>query len=196
MMDGRFRSSAAAAAAAGTAPASGTASEIFIGMGSNLGDRAATLRQAAGELDRLPGTRVERLSRFHETAPEGPPGQGPYLNAVAQLRSDLPPRRLLEAMLAIERAHGRRRDRETRNGPRTLDLDLLLHGDLILSEAGLVLPHPRMHTRRFVLEPLAELAPRLRHPLLDSSIHSLLRAIGDRSADPAATASGGSGEPS
>lgn len=169
------------------------ASEVFIALGSNLGDRAATLRHAAGELDRLPGTRLERLSRFIETAPEGPPGQGPYLNAVAQLRSGMPPRRLLEAMLAIERAHGRRRELQVRHGPRTLDLDLLLHGDLILSEPGLVLPHPRMHERRFVLEPLAELAPRLEHPLLHSSIDSLLRTLADRSSPASPAAVGGDG---
>lgn len=162
-------------AARGSAAAQ--ASEVFVALGSNLGDRAATLRRAAAELDRLPGTRLERLSRFMETPPEGPPGQGPYLNAAAQLRSELPPRRLLEALLEIERSHGRLRDPQQRHGPRTLDLDLLLHGDLVLAEPGLTLPHPRLHERRFVLAPLAEIAPRLRHPLRGSSIESLLRSL-------------------
>ena len=97
--------------------------------------------------------------RLRETAPVGGVPQGLYLNAAATLRTGLSPRELLDGLLAIERAHGRDRLTEARWGPRTLDLDLILYGDLIINEPGLVLPHPRMHERSFVLEPLAEIAP-------------------------------------
>lgn len=156
---------------------------VFVALGSNLGDRLGTLLAAVEELDRLPMTRVERRSRFIETEPEGPPGQGPYLNGVAQLRSRLEPRPLLEALLAIEHRHGRRRASEQPQGPRTLDLDLLLHGQRVLREGDLVLPHPRMHQRHFVLAPLAEIAPRTLHPLLHASVESLLRATRTGSSD-------------
>lgn len=150
--------------------------EAAIALGSNLGDREATLRSAVAALDALPHTDLQRVSRFHETDPVGPPGQGRYLNAAAILSTGLPPRRLLEALLEIERHHGRIRS-ELRNGPRTLDLDLTLYGDLVLSEGGLEVPHPRFATRRFVLAPLAEIAPHWRHPIIGASVDSLLRRL-------------------
>ncbi len=132
----------------------------FVGLGSNLGDREAALAAAALRLARLDGTRLSALSSVYETAPVGgPPGQPPFLNAVAAVETALSPRRLLDGLLAIERDLGRIRGPE-RNGPRTIDLDLLLHGDSRL-RAGedLEVPHPRLSSRAFVLVPLAEIAP-------------------------------------
>lgn len=146
---------------------------VAIGIGANLGDREATIAAGLADLDRLPRTRLDRVSRLRETEPVGPPGQGPYINGAAVLVTGLPPRRLLEAMLSIERRHGRDRSNEVRNGPRTLDLDLLLYGDAVLDEAGLTVPHPRMHERSFVLEPLAEIAGDLMHPLEGASVDFL-----------------------
>lgn len=138
----------------------------FVAVGSNLGDRMSHVVHAFDALDRSPGVRVVRRSTIHETEPVGPPGQGPYLNAVVELATALPARRLLAMLLEIERLRGRDRSREERFGPRTLDLDLLTWGAAVPGGAaidvpGLVVPHPRMHGRPFVLEPLAELAPEL-----------------------------------
>lgn len=126
-----------------------------IGLGSNLGDRPRHIAEAIGSLAEL-GTLVA-VSALYETAPVGGPDQGPYLNAVAVIESELPARQLLDACLEIEREHGR--ERRERWGPRTLDLDILLFGDQVISEGGLEVPHPRMTERRFVLEPLLEAWP-------------------------------------
>lgn len=134
----------------------------YIAIGSNLGPRHATIHAGVRDLGRVPGVRVVRLSSAIETDPVGPPGQGPYLNAAAELDTTLDPRALLDAMLAVERLHGRDRSSGERWGPRTLDLDLLLYDDLAIDEPGLTLPHPRMHERAFVLRPLSEIAPGLR----------------------------------
>ncbi len=129
---------------------------VFVALGSNLGDRDATLRSALASLDRVDRTRVIACSTFHDTAPVGgPPGQGRFLNAVASLDTRLPPLALLDAMQRIERDHDR--VRTERNGPRTLDLDLLTYGPLRCRTDRLTLPHPRMFERAFVLLPLAEL---------------------------------------
>lgn len=129
---------------------------VYIGLGSNLGDRAATLNVARADLDADPEIEVARCSTFYETAPVGgPAGQGPYLNAVAELRTTLPPRELLRRLHAIEARHGR--VRSTPNAPRTLDLDLLIYGMCVSAGPDVVVPHPRMWERSFVLEPLAEL---------------------------------------
>lgn len=130
---------------------------VFIALGSNLGDRAATLAAALRDLAESGEIRVVRASSFHETEPVGgPAGQPNYLNAVAQLETTLSPRELLDRMLEIERRYGR--ERGVRNGPRTLDLDLLLFGDRVIDEADLVVPHPRMWERGFVTIPLAEIS--------------------------------------
>src|SRR5712671_3070868 len=147
-----------------------------IALGSNLGDRETHLRSALAELARLPGTRLVAQSAFLETAPVGPP-QPAYLNAAATLDTSLPPRALLEHLLAIERTHHRTRDADSRWGPRTLDLDLLLYGNLTLSEPGLTIPHPLMHTRRFVLEPLAQIAPLAHIPTLGITVEQALRVL-------------------
>lgn len=129
----------------------------YVALGSNLGDRAAHLAAAAAALAALPGTRLLAVSATFETAPVGPAGQQNYFNAAAALSTSLAPLDLLDRLLAIEQANGR--VRRERWGPRTLDLDLLLHGDSVLDDPRLTLPHPRMLERAFVLAPLADLAP-------------------------------------
>lgn len=130
-----------------------------IGLGGNVGDAAATLRQAAQALDALPGTRLLRLSRLYRTPAWGVEDQPDFVNAVALVETALAPRPLLEALLEVERRFGRDRARERRWGPRTLDLDVLLYGAQVVDEPGLQLPHPRLHLRAFALAPLLEVAP-------------------------------------
>jgi 2-amino-4-hydroxy-6-hydroxymethyldihydropteridine diphosphokinase len=139
------------------------AERIFVGLGANLGDRRATLLQALDALAQLPSTTLLARSSFYASAPVDAGGPD-YLNAVAELRSPLSPRALLAALQAIELRHGR--ERPAVNAPRTLDLDLLLYGQRCSDDPVLLLPHPRLHLRAFVLEPLAELAPDLLHPVL------------------------------
>jgi 2-amino-4-hydroxy-6-hydroxymethyldihydropteridine diphosphokinase len=126
----------------------------YVGLGANLGDREASIRLAAGLLG------ASRLSSIRETEPWGYIDQPMFLNAVAEVETDLGPSQLLERLLEIERELGRTRD-GPRYGPRTIDLDLLLYGDDVLDEPGLTVPHPRLHERLFVLEPLFELDPGL-----------------------------------
>jgi len=130
----------------------------WIGLGANLGDARAALRVAVRALAALPGTRVLRVSSLYRSAPVDAGGPD-YLNAVAELDTPLAPLALLHALQSIEQAAGR--ERPYRNAPRTLDLDLLLHGDERLDSPELTVPHPRMGERAFVLLPLAELAPGL-----------------------------------
>ena len=143
----------------------------YIGFGLNLGDREAAIRGAAERLG------VRRLSTLRETEPWGPvPDQPRYLNAVGELETELPPRALLELLMAVERDFGRDREGAVRFGPRTLDLDLLLYGSERLVEPDLTVPHPGLHEREFVLEPLAELAPELEIPGL-GQVTALLRGV-------------------
>uniref|UniRef100_A0A7C2GGI5 2-amino-4-hydroxy-6-hydroxymethyldihydropteridine diphosphokinase n=1 Tax=Thermus islandicus TaxID=540988 RepID=A0A7C2GGI5_9DEIN len=155
--------------------------KAYVGLGSNLGDRAAYLLAGLSALSRLPETRLLRLSPVYETDPVGPP-QPLYLNLVAELETGLPPRVLLSEMLRIEERLGR--ERKERFGPRTLDLDLLLYGDLVLEEEGLRVPHPRLHQRAFVLVPLLDLLPGGRHPLLGRTFAELLAALDSRGVRP------------
>jgi 2-amino-4-hydroxy-6-hydroxymethyldihydropteridine diphosphokinase len=141
----------------------------YVGLGSNLGDREATIRAAVAA---LPG--VVALSELRETEPVGLVDQPLFLNGAARLETELSARQLLDELLAIERELGR--ERRERWGPRTIDLDLLLYGDEIVDEPGLSVPHPRLHERRFALEPLAELDPELVIPAR-GAVSALLAAL-------------------
>ncbi len=136
---------------------------VFVGLGANLGEPRQALDSAFMVLAALPQTRLVARSGLYRSAPVDASGPD-YLNAVAELRTTLEPLPLLHALQAIERAHGRQRPYH--HAPRTLDLDLLLHGERSLVSPELVLPHPRLHQRAFALVPLLELAPALRHPAL------------------------------
>lgn len=153
--------------------------QAAIGIGSNLGDRRACMQSAVAMLDGTSGVAVVACSDLIETAPVGGPEQGPFLNGALLVDCELDCDALLERLHAIERAHGRTRPDAVRWGPRTLDLDLLLFGSLVRAEPPPVLPHPRMHERSFVLEPLASIAPGMQHPVLGRSIEELHEAIRD-----------------
>jgi 2-amino-4-hydroxy-6-hydroxymethyldihydropteridine diphosphokinase len=150
-----------------------TETSAWIGLGANLGDAAATLEAAFGQLARLPQTRLVARSTLYRTAPVDATGPD-YLNAVAGLETRLSPGELLSCLHDIERAHGR--DRPFHHAPRTLDLDLLLHGHHVIRTPQLCVPHPRMHLRAFVLAPLLEVAPALVHPELGPLAPWLARA--------------------
>jgi 2-amino-4-hydroxy-6-hydroxymethyldihydropteridine diphosphokinase len=128
----------------------------YVGLGANLGDREATIARAVELLGAEPGVEVVAVSRLRETDPVGYADQPRFLNGAVALETELGPRRLLERLLAVERSLGRTRD-GPRYGPRTIDLDLLVYGSEVVDEPGLRVPHPRLHERRFALEPLAEL---------------------------------------
>jgi 2-amino-4-hydroxy-6-hydroxymethyldihydropteridine diphosphokinase len=134
----------------------------YIGLGSNLGDREATIGKATELIDEEPNNSwLVSVSSLRETDPVGYEDQPKFLNGVAAIGTTAGPRELLEYLLDLERRLGRDRARSPRYGPRTIDLDLLLYGDETVAETGLRIPHPRLHERRFVLEPLAELSPGL-----------------------------------
>ena len=134
----------------------------YIGLGSNLADPVKQVEAALDELDRVPQTRLVKRSSLYRTKPVGYAAQPDFVNAVAQLETGLPPERLLDELQAIEARHGR--ERSFPNAPRTLDLDLLLFGKLVVQTERLTVPHPRMRERAFVLEPLREIAPDLELP--------------------------------
>lgn len=146
-----------------------------IALGSNLGDREATLSRAAESLAAL--GRIIAVSPWLQTAPVGYADQPDFLNGAALLETQLPPTELLHHLLQIELEHGRDRSHAIAKGPRTLDLDLLLYDDVIIATTELTLPHPEMHTRRFVLEPLAAIAPEWTHPVLQRTVAELLAQL-------------------
>jgi len=148
----------------------------YLGLGSNLGDRRRNLEAALDALRAHPQIAVTAVSSFLETEPVGgPPGQGKFLNAAAKIETDLSPAALLEGLKRIERAIGRTPG--PRWGPREIDLDILLYGEEILETGTLVIPHPRLRERRFVLAPLAEIAPEARDPVTGLSVRALLEKM-------------------
>lgn len=151
---------------------------VYLGLGSNLGDRRANLEAGLARLAAVPGVSLERVAAFRETRPVGgPEGQGDFLNTACVVETEMAPEELLKAIHEIERDAGRRRAEETRWGPRTLDIDILLWDDLVMATPELAIPHPRLAEREFVLEPLAELAPTLAHPVEKTTIAHLLQRI-------------------
>lgn len=148
----------------------------YIGLGSNLGDRAENLRRAVGLLEQAEGVEVGALSSFYDTAPVGYADQPRFLNAAVEIWTVLSPDRLLAVCNGIEQAL--KRERILRWGPRTIDLDILLYGDRVVRQENLIIPHPRMHQREFVLLPLSEIAGAAVHPVLGQSIGGLYRGLG------------------
>jgi len=152
---------------------------IYLSLGSNLGDRAANLERAIAALPEA-GVRVLRRSSLYETEPVDFLAQPWFLNCVVEAETSLMPRQLLHALQGIERAFGSRK--LVARGPRIIDLDILFYGASVISTEEMEIPHPRMDKRRFVLVPLAELAPALRHPVLGATIAELIAAAHDKSA--------------
>ena len=149
---------------------------VYLALGSNLGDRQRFLDSAVARLRAVPELTVRRVSSYFETAPVGgPTGQGAYLNAAVEADTSLDPDYLLQTLLDIERHFGRVRSEQ--NAPRTLDLDLVLYGDLIRAGPDPILPHPRLHERRFVLRPLVEIAPDAVHSVLKKTVQEILDAL-------------------
>ncbi|HTU50827.1 MAG TPA: 2-amino-4-hydroxy-6-hydroxymethyldihydropteridine diphosphokinase [Acidobacteriaceae bacterium] len=162
-------------------PQGDDATTAYIALGANLGDREGTLRSAIAALRHLGS--VEAASSFYETAPVGIVEQPDFLNAVVALQTALPPQELMAALLRIEQQHGRDRSASVPKGPRTLDLDLLSYGDLMMETPTLTLPHPSLAERRFVLVPLAEIAPQWRHPVSGKTAAILLSELSQRDGD-------------
>ena len=152
--------------------------KTYIGLGANLGEREAQIRLALDDLARLPASRLVRASSLYDSEPVGEPDQPNFLNAVAELETELTARQLLWNLLLIERRLGRTRTR--RWGPRTIDLDLLLYGPLVIDEPDLQVPHPELTRRSFVLVPLVELDPLLVHPVTGETLITHLTSLKTR----------------
>ncbi|MEM1432073.1 MAG: 2-amino-4-hydroxy-6-hydroxymethyldihydropteridine diphosphokinase [Pseudomonadota bacterium] len=147
--------------------------EALVALGSNLGDRRSHMEHGLARLAALPETRLSAVSTLYETAPVGgPDNQGPYLNAVARVQTGLDARALLAALHTIEAE--RERERVVRWAARTLDLDLLTHGDTVAEDGDLTVPHPRMHERRFVMVPVCDVAADMAHPRLQRPMSAIL----------------------
>jgi 2-amino-4-hydroxy-6-hydroxymethyldihydropteridine diphosphokinase len=151
---------------------------VYIGIGSNLGDRRANTIEAVGRVKELPTTKVVRSSSLYESEPLGD-AKTWFVNSVIELETELAPEQLLKKLLAIEEAMGRKRVKGKRWGSRIIDLDILLVDDDVIVKRSFKVPHPEMHKRRFVLMPLAELAPHVVHPQLGHSVSTLLATLKD-----------------
>jgi 2-amino-4-hydroxy-6-hydroxymethyldihydropteridine diphosphokinase len=147
---------------------------VYLGLGSNIGDREAMIERALGELD-APDLQLKRVSSLYETEPIGFLDQGWFLNCVAEFETGLFPKRLLQRMQKVELTMGR--VRSVRNGPRNIDLDILLFGDAVMKTGELEIPHPRYRERRFTLAPLAELAPAMRDPVTGQTMSEMLAQL-------------------
>lgn len=152
---------------------SGAYQTAFLSLGSNLGDREEYIEQAITLLKETPGIKFIRRSSNYETVPEGKKGQPQYINCVVEISTNIDPLKLLGLVLAFEDTLGR--ERGVSWGPRTIDIDILLFGNELISEDKLTVPHPLMHERLFVLEPLTEIAPNFMHPILDRTIKELYK---------------------
>ncbi|OGC05206.1 2-amino-4-hydroxy-6-hydroxymethyldihydropteridine diphosphokinase [candidate division WOR-1 bacterium RIFOXYA12_FULL_43_27] len=144
---------------------------VFLALGSNVGDREEYIEQAVFLISKIKGVEVLKRSTNHETEPEGDTDQPSFINAALEIKTELPPQKLLNEFTTIENALGR--ERETEWGPRTIDIDLLFYGKMIVSEDNLQIPHPLIHERTFVLEPMKEIAPEFTHPVLEKTIEEL-----------------------
>ena len=149
---------------------------VFIALGSNQGDRELNLLRAIAEVGKLPGCRVTAVSHFYDTEPVGDIPQDNFLNAAIRIETELPPDALLTELQRIETGvFGRKRGVQW--GPRPIDLDILFYGEVVADGPMLTIPHPRLHERRFVLQPLADITPDFRHPLLGKSVQELLAGV-------------------
>lgn len=150
---------------------------VYIGLGSNSGDRIKNIRKALSQLSKEAAVELLRVSSYYLTAPQGYENQAWFINAVAETETSLPPAELLELLQSIEARMGRRR--LFRWGPRNIDLDILFFGSQRVDETNLIIPHPRAQDRRFVMEPLAELCPAGVDPVTNKTFSALLKALGD-----------------
>lgn len=149
----------------------------YIGFGSNIGDRLKHIQRAIHALSKTEGINLQKISSIYKTAPVGYEAQGEFLNGIVAIQTTLPPLFLLHILKDIETAVGRQH--RIRWGPREIDLDLLIYGDLCLQTEQLIVPHPEMHLRRFVLVPLAEIASELVHPVFQETVQTLLERLED-----------------
>lgn len=149
----------------------------YIGFGSNIGNRLAHIQNAIHALSKAEGITLQKISSLYETEPVGYEKQEDFLNGVAVIQTCLPPLRLLNTLKAIETEVGRKH--RTRWGPREIDLDVLMYGDMCFHRPALVIPHPQMHLRGFVLVPFAEIAPDVVHPVFQETIQTLLARLED-----------------
>jgi 2-amino-4-hydroxy-6-hydroxymethyldihydropteridine diphosphokinase len=156
-----------------------------VGLGSNIEDKIANIKKALDALDRIPRTSLKRRSRFYRTAPVGKTDQDWFVNAAALVETYLSPRELLEALLELENKMGR--VRTAKWGPRLIDLDLLFYGDRVVEEDGLIVPHPFMQERLFVLTPLCDIAPDWRHPALKRTCRQMAEAVDAKGQEVAAS---------
>jgi len=147
----------------------------YIGFGSNIGDRLAHIQNAIHALSKMEEITLQKISSVYKTDPVGYEAQAEFLNGVAAIQTSLPPLSLLHTLKNIETIIGRRH--RIRWGPREIDLDILIYGDLCLETEKLVIPHPEMHRRRFVLAPLVEIAPNLVHPVFQETVQTLLECL-------------------